>query len=67
MINVDCENNGKPDVLMDDLGGNTHYFWKHPNLLQIQAISEGVQEPNSGASLCLDPAKPDPEGYDGYG
>ena len=56
-----------PMLKWDDLGGKNPYFRKHPNLLQIQAISEGVQEPNSGASLCLDPAKPDPEGYGGDG
>ena len=27
---MDGENNGKPYVLMDDLGGKTHYFRKHP-------------------------------------
>ena len=65
---MDGENNGKPRCFRWMIWGEkTHYFRKHPNLLQIQAISEGVQEPNSGASLCLDPARPDPEGYDGYG
>ena len=27
---MDGENNGKPYVQMDDLGGKTHHFWKHP-------------------------------------
>ena len=27
---MDGENNGKPYFLTDDLGGKTHYFWKHP-------------------------------------
>ena len=27
---MDGENNGKPYEQMDDLGGNTPYFWKHP-------------------------------------
>ena len=30
---MDGENHGKPGnpIKMDDLGGKTHYFWKHPN------------------------------------
>ena len=27
---MDGENNGKPYFLVDDLGGKTHYFRKHP-------------------------------------
>ena len=27
---MDGESNGKAYFLMDDLGGNTHYFRKHP-------------------------------------
>ena len=27
---MDGENNGTPYFLMDDLGGFTPYFWKHP-------------------------------------
>ena len=27
---MDGENNGQAYFLMDDLGGNTHYFRKHP-------------------------------------
>ena len=27
---MDGEKNGKPYLLMDDLGGKTHYFRKHP-------------------------------------
>ena len=27
---MDGENNGKPYFQMDDLGGKTHYFRKHP-------------------------------------
>ena len=26
---MDGENNGKPNFLMDDLGGKNPYFWKH--------------------------------------
>ena len=26
---MDGENNGKPNFLIDDLGGKTHYFRKH--------------------------------------
>ena len=29
---MDGENNGEPYFLMDDLGGKTHYFRKHPYL-----------------------------------
>ena len=29
---MDGENNGEPDVLMDDLGGKTHYVRKHPHI-----------------------------------
>ena len=32
---------GKPYFLMDDLGGNTHYFWKHPYIYIYIGI-EGV-------------------------
>ena len=31
---MDGENNGTPYEQMDDLGGNTPYFWKHPYLPQ---------------------------------
>ena len=27
---MDGENKGKRYFLMDDLGGGSHYFWKHP-------------------------------------
>ena len=27
---MDGENNGKPQLKMDDLGGKPHYFRKHP-------------------------------------
>ena len=27
---MDGENNGKPYEQMDDFGGFSHYFWKHP-------------------------------------
>ena len=27
---MDGENNGTPSFLMDDFGGKTHYFRKHP-------------------------------------
>jgi len=45
--------------------GETPTIFGNIHLLLFEAISEGVQEPNSGASLCLDPARPDPEGYGG--
>ena len=32
---MDGENNGKPDFLMDDLGGKPHYFRKHPYIYMI--------------------------------
>ena len=36
---MDGENNGKPYFLiMDDLGGEKPYFWKHPNLEQTGEV-----------------------------
>jgi len=37
---MDGENNGKPYFLMDDLGGKTHYFWKHPPKLGFTTAPE---------------------------
>ena len=39
---MDGEHNGKPYFLMDDLGGKTHYFRKHPykpNTIIIRQVS----------------------------
>ena len=27
---MEGENNGKPEIKMDDLGGKNPYFWKYP-------------------------------------
>ena len=42
---MDCENNGKPYCLMDDLGGFTHNFQKHPCIFLGRTPRFGVDSP----------------------
>ena len=43
---MDGENNGKPYEQMDDLGGNTLYFWKRPYRFIQDAVQKHCKELN---------------------
>ena len=46
---MDGENHGNPYEQMDDLGGKTPYFWKHPNM-ELNNISNWLinRDPYNG-------------------
>ena len=40
---MDGENNGNPYKQMDDLGGKTHHFRKHPDVFSIPTETQETQ------------------------